>query len=422
MKKNSSNLILGGGISGLTTGLSTGWPVFEAGNKPGGICLSYTIDGYRFEIGGGHWIFGANDATLSFINKFTHLKNYVRHSSVYFNKEKLTVPYPVQNNLRFLNKRITARVLEEISNTPHNSFSTMKKWLAAQFGPTLCKLFFYPFHDLYTTKLYTKIAPQDAHKSPVNIKLVKQGAKSNTLPIGYNVNFVYPKEGLNALAGRMAKDLNIHYGKRAVKIDVKEKKVYFADGSIFSYSQLISTLPLNKMMEMAGLSVDQEPDPYTSVLVLNIGAVRGDKCPEEHWLYNPQSRSEFYRVGFYSNIDTSFLPTSLQKSNNYVSVYVERAYPGGYKPSGQEIKAYADSVVRELQEWNFIDDIEVLDPKWIDVAYTWSWQGSTWKEKALALLNKHSIHQLGRYGRWHFQGIAESIREGLFFGKKAIKR
>lgn len=414
-----NNLILGGGISGLAAGLSTGWPVFEAENKPGGICSSYSIDGYRFEIGGGHWIFGADDASLSFIKRFTHLKDYVRHSSVYFNKENLAVPYPIQNNLRFLDKSITTRVLKEISNASHNSFSTMKEWLEAQFGLTLCKLFFYPFHDLYTANLYEKIAPQEAHKSPVDTKLVMQGAKNDTPSVGYNKTFVYPKEGLNSLTQRMAKGCNIHYGKRVVKIDAKEKKVYFFDKSIISYNQLISTLPLNKMMEMARLSVDQEPNPYISVLVLNIGAERGNKCPEEHWLYTSHSRSGFYRIGFYSNVNTFFLPTSLRNSNNHVSLYVERAYKGGQKPSKQEIKAYIDSVVNELKEWGFIMEVEVLDLTWIDVAYTWSWPGSTWKEKAIKTLEKHHIYQKGRYGRWKFQGIADSIKEG-YFAEKAI--
>jgi hypothetical protein len=44
-------------------------------------------------------------------------------------------------------------------------------------------------------------------------------------------------------------------------------------------------LPLNKTQEIAGLGVDVRADPYTSVLVLNIGGTKWPKCPPHHWLY-----------------------------------------------------------------------------------------------------------------------------------------
>lgn len=423
-----SNLILGGGVSGLAAGLTTGWPIFEAEDTPGGICSSYyaqpgnkerlkqTLSNrvtYRFEIGGGHWIFGGNNEALSFIRKFTPFKNYTRRSSVYFSKENLYVPYPLQNNLRFLKKEVANKALEEMSNKSKSSSSTMKGWLLENFGSTLCNLFFYPFHKLYTANLYEHIAPQDVYKTPIDISLVIQGARREVPPVGYNVTFVYPEEGLNTLAQRIADGCNIHYGKRAIKINVKNKEVYFADGSAVSYRTLISTLPLNKMIKMTGLKVDAEPDPYISVLVLNIGAKRGKSCSNEHWLYIPDSTSGFYRVGFYSNINASFLPKSSQKDDNQVSIYVERAYRGGMKPSEQEIKTFADLAVKELQEWDFIREVEVIDPTWIDVAYTWSWPGSRWREQTLQVLKKHNIYQISRYGCWKFQGIADSIRDGL---------
>ena len=57
-------------------------------------------------------------------------------------------------------------------------------------------------------------------------------------------------------------------------------------------------------------------------------------------------------------------------------------------------------------------DVEVVDPTWIDVAYTWSWPGPQWRQTALSETAKHNIYQIGRYGQWNFQGIAESLKEG----------
>lgn len=428
MSKNP--LVLGAGMTGLAAGLASGLPVFEAADAPGGICSSYYVrpgsqerhmqsppdgEAYRFEIGGGHWIFGCDPAVLHFICRFVPVKSYTRRSSVYFHENRLYVSYPLQNHLRFLDEEITERALAEMAQ-PHGSFRTMKKWLSQNFGQTLCDLFFYPFHELYTAGLYDRIAPQDAYKSPVNLSLAIQGALSKASQVGYNVTFVYPDDGLDILAQRIVQHCDLRYGKRAVQIDLSGKEVLFDDGSSIAYEALISTLPLNKMIEMACISIEAEPDPHTSVLVLNIGAIRGDQCPDDHWLYTPDTTSGFHRVGFYSNVDPSFLPLSARENGDRVSIYVERAYVAETKPSDGDIAKYGKAVIAELLSWDFIRDAEVVDPTWIDVAYTWSWPGSQWKHIALKKLQEHGIYQVGRYGRWVFQGIADSMRDGLLVG------
>jgi protoporphyrinogen oxidase len=423
--------ILGGGMTGLAAGLSSGLPVLEAAAEPGGICSSYYVrpgsqerlaqapsdeEAYRFEIGGGHWIFGGDPTVLHFIRTVAPVKSYARKSAVYFRERDLYVPYPLQNHLRFLDKQTVSQVLKELSNTNGANFKTMEEWMTTYFGPTLCKLFFYPFHDLYTAGLYKTIAPQDAYKSPVSLSSVIQGAFDEAPAAGYNVEFIYPKEGLNVLAQRMASLCDVRYDKRIERIDPEGKTLHLADGTELPYQTLISTLPLNKMLQMTGLTVESEADPYTSVLVLNIGAQRGKQCPDDHWYYNPDAKSGFHRVGFYSNVDRSFVPASARKNHDAVSIYIERAYVGGQKPSQAEINQYCRNVVDELQEWGYIRDAEVVDPTWIDVAYTWAYPGSRWKQQAIQKLEEHGIYQVGRYGRWIFQGIADSIRDGFFAG------
>jgi len=424
-------LILGAGMTGLAAGYASGLPVYEAAETPGGICSSYYMrlgheerlfsapkdgEAYRFEIGGGHWIFGGDPLVLRFIRSLTPVKSYARRSSVYFSRSNLYVPYPLQNHLGYLGKEIAAKALTEIASTPKGNPKSMADWIEQTFGKTLTELFFAPFHELYTAGLWTRIAPQDAYKSPVDFSLVVQGAFDKTPPVGYNATFVYPIEGLNNLARRLTENCQVHYGKKVVKVDVQRKEVHFEDGDSVCYDRLISTLPLNRMVEMASLEVGCDPDPYTSVLVLNIGATQGPKCLDDHWLYIPDSRSGFHRVGFYSNVDNSFLPASSRAGGDRVSIYVERAYPGGEKPDEAEIKTYSQAVLLELKEWGFIDEPEVVDQTWIDVAYTWSWPDSKWKNMTLKLLEEYDIYQVGRYGRWAFQGILESIKEGLTAG------
>src|SRR5262245_22755474 len=102
-------------MTGLAAGLVSQLPVYEAEDGPGGICSSYYIEpgqttrlsampsqgrAYRFEKGGGHWIFGGDPAVVRFISGFAELKRYVRRSAVYFPEKRFSVPYPIQNHLR----------------------------------------------------------------------------------------------------------------------------------------------------------------------------------------------------------------------------------------------------------------------------------------------------------------------------------
>jgi protoporphyrinogen oxidase len=425
-------VVLGAGMTGLGAGLS-GLPVFEAADDPGGICSSYYMrpgggerysnpsaddECYRFEVGGGHWIFGGDAIVHRLLQSFTEVRSYARKSSVWLPRKDIFVPYPIQNHLACLGPELSAQCLSEIveSAIVREKIRTMGDWLRTSFGPTLCELFFFPFHNLYTAGLYERIAPQDAYKSPVNLDHAIQGAFSSSPAVGYNTTFVYPAEGLNVLAQRIAARCDIRYAMRATKINPTDKEVIFSDGSKVRYEALLSTLPLNRTLEMAGLKLPAKPDPSPSVLVLNIGAVKGPRCPEDHWVYVPASKAGFHRVGFYSNVDASFLPKSSRKSSEHVSIYVERAYPEGMKPDAAEVSAYSRNATQELQEWGWVREIDVVDPTWIEVAYTWSWAGSLWRQQALAALEARDIYPVGRYARWVFQGIADSLRDGLMAG------
>jgi protoporphyrinogen oxidase len=452
-------MILGAGVTGLGAAWASGMPVYEAGAVSGGICASYyqrsgederlnapPADGeaWRFEVGGGHWIFGGDPETLSLIRSLTPMRSYERRSAVFLSDEQRWVPYPIQNHLRCLDPETAQRALREISEAADSAQSqltrppggnsnsvsndvrqsllvgpTMGEWLRNHFGPTLYEKFFGPFHALYTAQLHNRIAPQDAYKSPINIEAVRRGAQSEVPPVGYNVSFLYPEQGLDALARALSTRSDIRYGKRVVAIDAVGRTVRFDDGAIVPYETLISTLPLSTVMALAGLKVASPPDPHTSVLVLNLGARKGPRCPSEHWVYIPQSRSGFHRVGIYSQVDQSFLPRSMRGKSEFEAFYIESAFLPENRLDAAGIDILCHNMIKELQEWEWIEEAKVISPTWIEVAYTWSLPGSTWKDEALRTLESYGIRQIGRYARWSFQGIADSLRDGLRAGEAA---
>ena len=146
---NKETFILGAGMTGLAAGMVSGLKVYEAQEVPGGICSSYYLkanendplysvpedqEAYRFEIGGGHWIFGGDPAVLKFIKSQVPVKSYNRKSSVYFSKEQLYVPYPIQNHLSYLDKDLAIKAVNEIISSPGGKPKTMAQWLEQSFG------------------------------------------------------------------------------------------------------------------------------------------------------------------------------------------------------------------------------------------------------------------------------------------------
>ncbi|MBF0595689.1 MAG: protoporphyrinogen oxidase-like protein, partial [Candidatus Omnitrophica bacterium] len=114
-----STVILGAGITGLSAGFRRRRIVCEQLDVAGGICASYYVDGnggasrpvfsrlsYRFEKGGGHWIFGSDPGVLSRIRSLSPVKIYRRKASVFFPGLDCYIPYPLQNHLYLLPARL----------------------------------------------------------------------------------------------------------------------------------------------------------------------------------------------------------------------------------------------------------------------------------------------------------------------------
>jgi protoporphyrinogen oxidase len=416
-------------MTGLAAGITSGFRVLECLDHPGGICASYERDGYRFELGGGHWIFGGEPVVTRLLAGASELRSYRRRSAVLFlgarectrDLRNRLVPYPIQDNLFALPKGIREVALAEILNGAGNHpADTMAGWLEQQFGRTLCRIFFDPFHERYTAGLFREIVPQDAYKSPIDKARVRHGSAQENSDAGYNATFLYPACGLDAVSRWLAQRCDISYGTAVVRIDPRPRSIELSDGRTHTYEKIVATAPLNHTVEMAGLSGQVgPPDPYTSVLVLNLGATLPDTPLARngyHWLYIPDSRSGFHRIGYYSNVDPLFLPNGHRRSPGRGSLYVETAFGGGKQPTAQATHALVAAIIEELQQSGLIDKVEAADLTWVDVAYTWRRPGSNWVARATSACQECGIEPAGRYGRWTFQGIAASLKEGLLLG------
>ncbi len=413
MATSERQWIIGAGVTGLAASLTSGVSAIEAGEVAGGICRTYTAGGYRFENGGGHWIFGGDPILNRFLDRLTPMRDYRRISSVWLPELERLVPYPIQHNLRALPRELGRTILDEMKQAPQERSEVLGEWLRESFGKTLYELFFGPFHDLYTAGHTDKIAVQDVFKTPLDLRAVEQGLSGAAPDTGYNQRFRYPEKGLDALAEALARQGDIRLNSRVVAIDSLAREMHLDHGDPVPYDNAVSTLPLDEMLSLTKLHVDAEPGIRTAVLVLNIGGEKGERLPPDHWLYVPASRAGFHRVGVYTNVDALFAP---REDTALASFYVERAYPAGMRPSDGDVDRYTRETIHELREWGWLKEAEVVSPSWVETAYTWSRPRSKWREQASEALRNAGILMTGRYGKWRFQGIADSLRDGFCAG------
>lgn len=392
----AGNYIIGAGITGLAAGVASGWPVLEAATRPGGLCASYQMDGYRFERGAGHWIFGLDIQSKRFLEKFCSLRRYERRAATMIDGQLIT--HPFQYHLYQLGPELAGKALLEVN--PEATGDTMQDWLLARFGPTLHQLFFSPFNERYTAGLYNRIAPPEGYKTPLDRRLVVAGALGSIATNGYNAEFYYPACGLGELTRRIASTCDVQYGAQVV--GVNENQLCLADGRYLEYDSLISTVPLASMAGLAGL---EEFDPASIIHVANIGAEPGRHWPQKHWIYVADSECGFHRLQMYSNVDAEFAPVGK------VSFCVETAHLNIVKEPG-----LTERIIAELQSWGWIGEVDVWDSVWINPAYSWRWPGSTWVQETMNALARMNIYQIGSLGRWKFQGIADSLRDGFLAG------
>src|SRR5262249_28804430 len=145
-----------------------------------------------------------------------------------------------------------AALAEILESKPGDSPESMASWLRQQFGETLYRIFFDPFHERYTAGLHGEIAPPDRYKSPIHTAQVRRGAERENTDAGYNATFLYPAGGLDGVSRWIADRCDVRYGTGVTRIDTKARSLELSDGRVLPYESVVATAPLNRTVEMAG--------------------------------------------------------------------------------------------------------------------------------------------------------------------------
>ena len=427
-------VIVGAGLAGLSTAyhLRDGnYCIYEKEGEVGGLCRSFTQDGFTFDYTG-HLLHLKEDYTKTLFKKLLpqKLKTHVRRASVY--SKGIFTPYPFQANMYGLPKDVIEECItgfieakegrepSQCSNkgNQHAANRSFKDWIIHTFGSGIAKHFMVPYNEKMWKTDLCKLSSEWVDWSipvPTLDEMIGGARGLNNQHMGYSARFLYPEEGgIEAIPKAFLPYVgNLHFHTSLTRIDPKEKRAWFDDGSSVAYDVLVSTIPLPELLDkVTGLSATladwKDGLKHISVLDVNLG-IDDDASSDQHWVYFPEPEIPFYRVGFYSNFSSGVTPP--KKSALYAEV--------SYLPDDPLRESdMLECIYRGLETCGLIKSRNrIVVEHVLNIPYAYVLHDDFRHRnlsKIMTSLNEHHIFSIGRYGSWAYM----SMEDALLMGKE----
>lgn len=427
MSESCPVVILGAGLTGLSAAYHLRAPslVLEREGEVGGLARTHSEDGFTFDCTG-HLLHLRDPGVMSLVDAIlpNAFARHERRALIYSNK--VFTPYPFQANLHGLPPDVVqecvsgfvdALVRRAAEGEPDLSRLTFRDWASRTFGEGIARHFMVPYNTkLWRTDLEEIECGWVSWSIPrPTLKEVLDGAFGATVRgLGYNPVFLYPRRGgISALPEALARrgaDVRLHETVEAV--DARARVVRLAGGREVRYETLVSTLPLDHLLRVtSGLEggLPEVGARLRAVRVLNISlGVDRDPISGAHWIYFPEPRFSFYRVGFPANLSPSLAPRGCS------SLYVERSLLRGEPFDEEEVVATAIEDLRRAgilwkSDRVVYRRVQVLDPAY--VIYDRFRAGNL--PRVHEILSAAGIHSTGRFGSWEYSSMEGAIKAGM---------
>ncbi len=430
-------IVLGGGVTGLAAARTLAaageeFVVLEREEEPGGHCRSIAAGRYSFDRSG-HFLHSADPAMREWILALPGLswKETARDARVFL-RGTLT-PYPFQANLHGHDPDFVARCLAGFAAARiraavrgEREDDDLASWLLARFGREMCAAFFFPYNrKMWRVPLREMTCEWTGWSVPVpRFEDLLAGARGEVRrDMGYNASFLYPRRGgIGALPRALARPVRsrILTGAGASAVDLARRVVRTADGKLFPYRAIVSTIPLPELARRAsGLAAAPRNAAaslrWVKVLAVNLG-VRGPGRTPGHWVYVPERAYPFFRVGFLSNVAASSAPEGC------ASLFAEKGFPGRARV---DVARETESAVAGLRRMGVLargSRVEETRPVLLDPGYV---VFDRPRRAAVPLLlrefRRRGVFPAGRYGAWDYYGMEKSMADGIRAAKDAMR-
>lgn len=431
-------VIIGAGPTGLGAGYRLkelgyqNFEIYDSLDHAGGLASSYKdAQGFTWDIGG-HVMFSHYKYYDDCFDKLMGKDYQMNMRECWVRMFDNWVPYPFQNNIRYLPKEVVVECLtglvEAQKTRDYKAAANFGEFIDAVFGDGIAKHFMKPYNFkvwAHPTEMMNKewigerVAMIDVNRAIKNVVL-----GTDDFGWGPNNQFKFPLFGGTGEFYRRFEPVLGDHLKLSRTIDfvnAEKKEIRFKDGEIVKYDQLISTVPLDKLCnDMLNGAVPQHLKKASASLRHSGGYMVGigikQPCPStKSWMYFPEDNCPFYRVTYLSN----YSPYMTPDKDQYYSLLTETSY--------SEFKPVDGSRIVEDTIQGLINAGLLKDEDRKDIVSTWVFNAkysyptpSVERDGILAqiipyLEEKHDIYSRGRFGMWKYEvsNTDHSLMQGV---------
>ncbi len=444
VERDEAVVILGAGLAGLSAayhlqqgGVSFG--LYEREDGVGGLCRSMRRDGFTFDCTG-HLMHFRRPEIKTLVERLmgesgSDLVAHQRRAAIY--SHNVYTDYPFQANTFGLPIDVVKACLmgfieawgrrNHAASARRASPRHFGEWVTRTFGDGIAKHFMTPFNEKLWQRPLDELGCDwgGGWLIPVpSLEEVVQGALGlANRNMGYNPSFFYPKEGgiqryPEAFARHIMKGLHLKHEVTA--LDLRRRVVEFQNGQRVHYRHLISTLPLPELVRRADgvpAAVRRQVTGlvHVSVTNVNLGVDRPTIVPY-HWIYFPEPRFPFYRVGFPSNLTPSVAPPGQSL------ISIECSHRPGRPVSRDTAIERAVAGLREAGLLRADDRITMREVVEIPYAYVIFDHA---RQRILARLTRAlrgaGVRSIGRYGAWEHSSMEDAVLQGKEAAESILK-
>ena len=420
--------ILGAGISGMALarflqqgGVPMGsLHLFEAGPVAGGLCLSKTVDGFTYDVAGGHILFSKDADAMQWMKDEAGGDDAFverdRHTKIRF--EDRWVHYPFENGIGDLPKDANFDCLKGYVEAWHARKMTgseapadFKNWIRWRFGDGIADHFMDPYNEKIWKRPLEQITSDwvagRVPDAPVE-DVLRAAVGIRTEGYTHQSIFYYPKTGgfqgiTDGLAGTLESQIRLNTPVTSVRRKADGWSVTDED-----FDVVVNTIALTYLPEI----IEGLPDDVARAmreleyngLVTYLVAMDREEHPNLSWIYLPQKKQgPANRVTYMSNYSPGNAP------EGKTSFLIEITTPGGQPFPGQELE---QEMLQGLEVAGLLkrDEILFTDRSQVNHAYV-VFDHEYHHRRALVLdwMEAQGLNPLGRFGRFEYDNSDQCV-------------
>jgi protoporphyrinogen oxidase len=426
--------ILGGGLTGITLARL----YYEKGNEViilekeaayGGLCRSFTDQGFTFDIGGSHIIFSRDTEVLSFMHDVLgQNKGKRKRNTKIFHAGKY-IKYPFENGLHELDLDECYFCLHEfiknliaVETGKVKGPANFREWMYCTFGKGISELYLVPYNEKIwkfpTEQMSCHWVEGRVPRPPVE-DVIKSAIGMVTEGYTHQIQFIYPETGgiealVRAIAGPIEPFIRNQFSISSLHRDGRGFIISDGKEEIVA-DKVISTIPVQALISClqdvpAHISRAVGNLVYNSLYCVFFG-VKG-KVPPYSWVYVPDKETGlFNRISFPSNYSNRVAP------EGHSSVLVEITFHEGDDVDCLKTEEVLERAFTSLQKMGIISrrkDVvysHVERQKYAYVIYDLAYQKNN--SSVQGFCRSRDIGLVGRFAQFEYLNMDGCIRSAI---------